>query len=352
MITKPIDTRDIDLYSLIEAICSSKPTEAELIPFIRLSVQFSLGYLRYKCKCGYRITETYPYEDKYLERMAVDAIADLFERDFSGNWIRLRAFYQPCLQEPHDPEEWISLTRKLVTNRTRQFLFQVFRDRDPATARIYRGLKRVVSGDKRLEIIDSGKGPYLTAANSMKDSHKEKQDPLLTDSLMQSLHSVFRPADTLPVLIEKLFRLCREQIGYFPDIPVSELVKCIKEYRNSFHDDMNPWKFDSPEDGILQEELEKKVESTLRQICEKIDRDYIKTGKIEPQMGDAVKKALELLIQDYMMDNIPRSYIDYIRESRPDIAPEIYHNDIRTRFEYFVRLLKNDIKEFLVTDSV
>ena len=77
--------KNLDLYKLIQMVCHSVPAEHEVTPLVRLCIRLCMGYLRYKETLGYRIRELHLNTDQD-ENIAVDAVADLFERSQSSEF--------------------------------------------------------------------------------------------------------------------------------------------------------------------------------------------------------------------------------------------------------------------------
>ena len=86
-----------NLYDCIRNICTSIPSEIEMSHFIKLCIRYSLAYLNLKQNHGYRISETNLESLTEFENIAVDSIAELFQRNTTGEFLQLRKYFFPLL---------------------------------------------------------------------------------------------------------------------------------------------------------------------------------------------------------------------------------------------------------------
>lgn len=354
MIFKNIE--NCNLSQTIPCICRGIPTESEIRPFIRICVHLAMGYLKYKSSIGYRITQSKVDTESELEDIAVDAIADLFERNDQGEFVQISRFFQPYLDEKRSEAEWMILLRRLITSRTDQALFRIFRERDPETAKLFRGIKIAVSNSQDLAIHENVQGSIIAICDRNTNPSSEIRiiDAFEWETSFQEIISGFKPADTIPVLLDKIFSQVQQKPGRPNAFCLNEIVNLIKTFRK---DRVNAERISlghsvRPIDSdLIGEEIRTQMKRILKSLFEKIDTDYLKKDKLDKVTTDGLKAALESMAEDLLNGNRPESNLTYIQSALPCIDAETYKRTLRTKFEYFVKILKTDIQGQILSKS-
>ena len=88
-----IDSLKENLTNIIQTVCSESPREPETSDLIKLCIRISYAYLKYKISIGYHICENVKEQKEELSELAVDSIAELFERNHKGQYIQLKRVY-------------------------------------------------------------------------------------------------------------------------------------------------------------------------------------------------------------------------------------------------------------------
>jgi len=348
----PSFLKEVSLENMIHQICQSVPKESEMLNFIKICIRLSYGYLRYKESRGYRIRESSKLSESKLEDVAIDAIAELFERNTYGEYVQLRRYFYPYIRENHTEEEWIVLLRRLITSRTQQALFRIFKERDPESAKIIRGIKLAVSKDPQFKIVEDFWGNVIVEVNSHSDSAipKEMTDSVELEVMMKYLFTLFRPADTIPILLQKTFTALNARFDGPPAVEIQEAVRIFRTYRKGVQvssrvkeiDDV-----DSVERHLIQDDLKKRIEKIREYLFIKLDRDYLSKGKLDERKTQGFKNALSRMTEDMMTEGSIRPNLAYIQEFLPEVTSGHYQREIRTKFEYFVKLLKTRVQEIV-----
>lgn len=348
----PSSLKEISLNNIIHEICHSVPDESEMIGFIKICIRISYGYLRYKESRGYRIRESSHLSESRLEEMAVDAIAELFERNALGEYVQLRRYFLTYLKENRAEEDWIVLLRRLLISRTEQALFRIFRERDPEYAKILRGIKLAVSKNSQFKIIENLQGNFIVKHGSHFELGRRKAftDPVETEMVMKYLFAFFRPADTIPSLLEKTFTALNTRFDDFQAIEIQEAVRILRTYRRVIQGSSKLEGMDgvfSVEKNLLQEDVKKRIQGIRKDLFQKIERDYLGKGKVDERMAQGIKNALSHMMNDMMVEGSICANLSYIQEFLPEMTKERYQREIRTKFEYLVKLLKTQVKEIV-----
>jgi len=336
------------LSARIERICRSDATERELRDFVVLCVRLACGTLRVLESRGYRIFEQRAADAGEAERIALDALADLFERNPSGEFIRLRRYFDPHLQEGLSDEECLMLLRRLVFNRTRQGVFHSFRDRDPQGAKLYRCIKLAVFKDERYETEEHLGREWICVKNAGKASRRCKVRLTEWENLKPELFCRFRPVDDTPEMLEKIFDHARSVSNGPVLVALDDAARLIREYRQILaKPESEATAVSDSEDSLLTDETGKALDLIMAGLFRKIDGSYVAKGRMDPDCAQGLKNALAGLVRDLKDGHPLYPGIHYLREHLHDAGKGARTGILQSRFEYMVKLLKKRIADDL-----
>lgn len=342
------------LCALITTVCGTSPSDMEIKPFIDTCAHIAAGYLAYKESRGYYIARSRLNRNREIESLAIDLIAELFKRDDAGTLVVLKKYFSPLLlQNPSEKSLYISL-RRLITNQIEQGLSRLFKERDPETAKIIKNIRLAAVKNSRLNLIKHNGIMYISCSSS---------EPLCTDIdysivsgiLLQAAKTVFKPADTVPVLLEKLFD-CN---GVLPRphlrLPLHTITNVIREYRQHIEYEQTVFEHASPEinghDILVYKEYSDRIRAIEKVILNKVDTAYSNRGKLDPEHIFGLKTAFGMYIQDLIDGELPENHYCYIRKALPRMSLSEYNATIRKQFEYLLKLFRGKIRSSLFSDS-
>jgi hypothetical protein len=348
MMQKSVIPSELVLGPVIQSICSGKISEKDLIPFIRFCVRLSIGYLRYKSSIGYKISESGTGSQNY-EDIAYDVLADLFERNTSGQFIRIQSYFLPYLHENLPEPEWMIILRRLVVSRTQQGLFHLFRNRDPQGAKLYRCVKLAVFRSTDYEWTEYLGREWIRRRPAGKSVKAERMQPEEWNMLKPELYALFSPQDGTPLMVQKIMEIAASHHQEDCWIALDELFYLIRGYRNllSETNGTNTERGADIPDILFRNDVEQVLDTIYSDLCKRADSTYLKKNKLDPVMVQGFKDALRSMITDLNDGHPLNTCFYYIKENMPGISEQVYKEKLRTQFEYMVKLLKNQISEKL-----
>jgi hypothetical protein len=333
---------DIDLARIVPALCDGTISDRDTAEFVRLCVRLSIATLMYLQSRGYHIFEAgggaggRGFEDK-----AADAVADLFERDGDGIYVRFRRYFTPYMESAGSHAEWLVLLRRLVTRRVQQALSRVFRERDPEGAKLHRGLKMAAVNHGRWTLDAAFGRQWIRLDHGFVRS--ETGVPrlrLLEDSRLTALAcGRFRPQDTLPVILDRLSDFLLDHPEVSDRIELKDAVKLVREFRRGTGRRAEGCPSETP----LSPDLIHAVESVREGLVRKIERDYRTRGKLDDRCSEGFRLALSDMVDDLLGGDPPGPYFEYLRVHLPDLDEARYRAELRTKFEYMAKLLKQRV---------
>jgi hypothetical protein len=332
---------DIDLSVAVPALCGGTASERDIADFARLCVRLSIATLMFLQSKGYRIFDGTGGGPSF-EDTAADAIADLFERDAEGAFVRFRRYFGPHLGKAESHAEWLVLLRRLVSRRVQQALSRVFRERDPEGARIRRGLKMAALKHGRWKLETAFGRQWIRLDHGIvRPPAGDAGRTLPEDDRLSALAcGRFNSRDTLPVLLDKLSDFFMDHPELPARLELNDAVRLVRGYRKGAGRPAES----QPSGAPLSPDLVQAVESGRDSLFRKIDKDYKAKGKLDDCSAAAFCKALSDIVDDILAGDPPGPYFEYLRVHLEGLDEERYRAELRTKFEYMAKLLKRKVE--------
>ena len=330
---------DIDLRSVIPALCEGTATERDTAGFARVCVRLSIATLMFLQSRGYRILDE-AGGGPSVEDTAADAVADLFARDAAGGYVRFRRYFGPHLGKTASNAEWLVLLRRLVSRRVQQALSRVFRERDPEGARIRRGLKIAALKHGRWKLETAFGRQWIRLDHGIVRPGTGGLSLLQDGHLSALACGRFNPRDTLPVILDKLSDFLIDHPELTVRIELNDAVRLVRGFRKGSERTDGP----QPAEPALSPDLIRAIESGRDSLFLKIERDYRDKGKLDGNEAEAFRLALSDMVEDVLAGDPPGSYFEYLRGRMKDLDEGRYRTQLRTKFEYMAKLLKRKIE--------
>lgn len=382
------------LSHLVASICNRTYKETELTEFVNLVQKISLSYLKYQEVIGKHIRWERSKNMSELDDLALDCVAGLFMRDDKGTFIQLNKYFCQHAEDIAglDDEEVMVLLRRLVIKKTKQELSRIFKERDPEGAKIVRNIKVAIKtaadfssfkemGREYIYFLSTnGKHhtngtpgsenttPHSELRNgqangqangytngkthaSLNPSYLRKAQPAIPErSLRGEYLNTFSPKDPVSAGIRKMLRVVKEDDRYQNFLPLDMVARIMRHTNLEMARDRlsSPDNGSSPLDDLKLKEIEKRKDYVLRRIEQKIQKQYVDTGKISQEKGIIYYKALAEILEDISHGKKYDSYFKHLRRYMPELTQKAYRKKERTIFEYLGKLIKKWFKEALI----
>jgi hypothetical protein len=265
--------------------------------------------------------------------LGYDCIAELFERDEQGQFIRLKTYFESVDVENSTDEELLIYLRRLVFSSVNQSLTRIYRSFDPGLGKILRNVKLVAQGIGTFSETERFGEPCLVPHLCDPLSHL----PVVELEVLQSvLSSRLQGLERIPDLLSALSRYLREQSDHSRQVPVMRLALAIRWFYASRQ--IPPEASQPAGDPFDHEDLL----SVIQASCEKIRRDEAarsQSGGVVP--GDSIGEHVEA-IQRYLVGKLEGgdhklSLFESLRSLMPGLTKERYMREHRSRLEYLAR---------------
>ncbi len=141
----------MELKPLISSIISKNPSPGSINEFIFLCRKIALVHLRRKIASGRLSLDFFRAT---LDDLALDTVADLFNRDETGKFVQLEAYFEGLSIEESSGEDLLTYTRRLVCSRVNQNLFRLYHENDPSLGKILRNVKLAVGALQNFTVVE------------------------------------------------------------------------------------------------------------------------------------------------------------------------------------------------------
>jgi hypothetical protein len=354
--------KSISLTQLVSNICVGNYCQADLLQFINLAQKISLSYLKFQELLGKRISGEQVESDGELEDLAIDCIAELFGTDGNGRFPQLKKYYEQKiaeLVEVNDAEVMV-LTRRLIIRKTKQELSRIFRERDPEGAKIVRNIKVAIRSSEKLQVYrDMGKefvfytnGAQIAEATWGRElvAHLRKDRPPIPEDLLHARFlDIYSPNDSVSTAIRKLLEFVHSLDDFQNCLPMDAIIKLLRSIKfeafreRLLNEDLEP----TPLDHLESKEIESYIGVVMNDIRQKIQDQYVDTGKLDDSRAETYYKALRDVLYDLIQKKDNSSYYRNLKFYLPELSQREYRQQERSVFEYLAKVAKREFRKHL-----
>ena len=274
-----------------------------------------------------------------LDDLALDCIADLFERAPDGSFPELQRYFEGVDIEAMDRPAAMAALRRLVFSAAGDRLFDCYRAADPSLGRVIRTVKRTVRemDDARLQRHAGRLHVCSPAVRSITQAlllSPERLEAMLTTHVADS-------ACTRD-LVRASVGVLRDTTAAF-QYPVSRLALAIRgaTVRVGDADAAAPDVVEVRSDGFRREELQRFVERSAREVQQAKRSSYVPTGKLQARRYAAYFDAIaDYLCAQYLPPGRPSLTHYEALQEHLDVTRAEYRDAHRHVFEYLLRQVR------------
>lgn len=319
------------LRSLIASVVSADPSRVKTKGFVHHCHSLACAYLQQK-----RNVSGMAREGISLEDMALDCIAELFERNAEGRFERLVEYFSTVSWQEIDDDELFAATRRLVFTAVNDRLFEHYRESDPSLSRIIRGLKRAArkSRDVRLERFNHRHWVVLAGEGDVTGNK-----PLMPPEFLEGhLAGVVREGTTLVDMLDHTAQILRAQFVYRQAVPLTPLALSVRAAMARVQEAITDDEPGSPAERpyFAEELVEESIEHTVREVQRDKRSTYVETNKVDEQTYDTYCLAIRdrLLFLYTYRDGHDATHFRMLQRYMLGLSEADYRREHRSIFEY------------------
>jgi len=333
--------------SSLATVLSNLPDRPSVETVVAHCHGVALSYLRMKRRSGALpgYLQVHPLKD-----LAIDCIADLFERDAAGHFVVLRRYYERYQQPQLSDERLQSLTRRLVFSQVNAHLFEVHRRHDPILGKIIRNVKRAVRKHERAYLERRG-GALWCCAPAAELERGQTRPQMPPEVLEQYLRASLGSGTNLRAVTDALLGLWEQQTLYERAYPVSQVALAVRTLiGHRYQAEEVARAFTPPEEQptlpepLVRRGIDEAVATTHTQL-----RPTYVSEHVDAQTYDGMLKAVHTILHGQYVthaSSVCSHHGAYCAWVRP-VSYEEYRTEHRGVLEYMVRVARKKMVERL-----
>jgi len=330
------------LKSILASLLSDTPSRTCVREFVNLCHKMALAYLRNKTKNG-RLNSALNVTS--LEDLALDCIADLFQRDARGVFIKLVAYFEAADWESKNEDELTGATRRLIFGKVNHAFCRIYREADPSLGRLLRNLKSAIKSSPLFALAQRDGEAWICL--NPEDGANASLPVMPPEFLEAHLTASLRSEADVKQVLTRLVEILRDQQTYRRSYPLTSLALIIRsafvhlhaalEHESNGHENFAP------------EEIEKLIAASVKIVKSNMHSSYVAKQKLDCATYDACFLAIrDLFAAEYVQnDGFNRSYYDYLRLHLQELTREHYQRRCRCHFEYLAKLTRQELLQNL-----
>jgi hypothetical protein len=322
------------LKPILSSLLSDAPSWLCVKDFANLCHKMAVVYLRKKDRnpafCGLS-----------LDDLASDCIADLFQRDARGVFVKLVSYFAAPAWESQSEDELLGATRRLVFSQINQALYRIYRETDPSLGKLLRNLKNAIKSSSLVALVQRQGETWicLTPENGAAASLPAMSPEFLEAHLTASLRGEADLKQVLALLVEIL----NGQHDYRKSYPLTGLALIIRAAFTHLNAALE--QESNGHDKFAAAEIEKMITASVQTVKANMHPAYVEKRKIHTDAYNLHFLAIhDMLAAEYVQnDGCSRSYFDYLRQHFELLTREEYQKLFRCHFEYLAKLTRQEL---------
>jgi hypothetical protein len=303
------------------------------------------AYLRMKVKGGRLDPDAFGVS---LDDLALDCVADFFERNPSGQFVEIDRYYGSVDAVSLSHEELLGATRRLVFSKVNEGLFRLYKENDRSLSNTIRNIKNALRYSGKLHTVVRNNELWIQLLDPVSAL---EGFPLLPSELIEAplmAHSNHR--NTLRDHLDLFADILREQESYQRQYPLVGLAVVIR----SMNIRALPTSMESSEESpdLTQEELRTFVRTSIDRTKAIMRPSYIGKGKMSAERFDLYFNCVgKILEAEYVFnDGLDLCYFDILRNQLGTLSQSQYGNHHRVYLEYLAKLTRKDFLRSVRTE--
>ena len=328
-------------YSLSRAlsiVCSSDPTRRATRRVVDLCHRMARARLHQQRRAGRLDMTILPGS---IDDLAIDGIADLFERTEAGGFPELQRYFADDDLDALSDAEAAGRLRRLVFGAVGDRLFECYRAADPSLGRIIRTVKRAVRA------IDAAalQRQYGTLHVVVHGGPLTAERPMPAARLEALLAPHVAASTCTRDLVRAGLRIVCNEPTHPSHYPVSRLAQAIRgaTVRVSDPEPSERDVVDLRTDRFQPETLQRMLAASVREVKEAKHEGYVDGGKVPPTTYEAYFDGIETYLQaQFVPPGRPwMRHHDALAEHIEGLDRDAYRSAHRSVFEYLLRTVRD-----------
>jgi hypothetical protein len=183
-----------------------------------------------------------------------------------------------------------------------------------------------------------------------RDEYLRKDCPAIPDDLLEIEFSyVQKASEPVSNAIKKLLNITSEYNQYRNYLSTEIIAKLIRNVRTEIFRDsiLSTQSVISPMEELELKEINSHLNGVMEYVTEKIESQYLSTGKITQEKANIYRNALRDVLNDLLQRRNGSSYFRHLKSYLPELTQKQYRDEERSIFEYLAKIAKREFRKKL-----
>ena len=224
------------------------------------------------------------------EDLAIDCIADTFQRDEQGRFIMLHHYFEGVDWKNCSEEELTISLRRLIFSKVNEGLFRSYRAEDPNLAKIIRNIKEAIKRNDGFSLKREREMQWIIVGNpSLSGNHL----PIVPRDILENyITAVLCDTSNTYTAVYAFKEFLRLHPYYRNAFPMSEYARVLRAcFRNREIPSSS-----THETNLSLIDVENALKKTIVYVRSKLHETYVKKGKVSRTMFETYMKALKKIL--------------------------------------------------------
>lgn len=331
----------------LASVLSDCPSPASVNHLVYVSTRMALAYLYQKARLGSLRPEHFGLT---FEDMALDSTAELFQRDDSGRFIELRAYFNSAGRAASTDAEMEIALRRIVFSKVSEGLFRRFRENDPNLGKVIRNTKDAVIALPGVRLERQGRQLWIVIGD---DDELTMETPVAPPEVIDAyVTSALGSAGQMQEAVIALVSFLEMHPYYRNGFPVSEFAKIVRSayirLGAALNDD------DHPERHFTADEVARAIDAATEAVYTKTFSTYVTKKKVDAPTFQVYLRTVRDVLESLYVHDTSSSYshFDVMATYKPALSEDEYRRTHRNRVEYMVKIARTHVSAFLLDPPV
>ncbi len=334
----------LELKPILQSVISAKPSHRAVNDVVEYCQKIANVYLQWKIKKLRYVQDFFQFS---LNDIAVDCIADLFQRDENGTLVQIKAYFDSIQIETASEEELTSHLRGLVFSRVNNSLFRLFNEADPSLGKILRNIKLAVQTLRQFEIIERfGEISFFPA----KCETLEHLPTFSRKELGLQLRNTADGNDNIPTLLAKIATLLRQQKDRSRIVSFVFIAVVIRDIYSNNEQAIHR---ESDNGEFMKQEAVEIIHYECSKLANEVKAHYLRKN-VSPELFQTYFEIIERYLVQRLFESTDGeiSLFEHLKEIFPQLTFNEFEHTHKSKLWYlsqltYQRVVKKMSKEYL-----
>ena len=277
------------------------------------------------------------------EDLAIDCIADTFQRDEQGRFVTIETYFNTFDWENASEEDLTISLRRLIFSKVNEGLFRSYRAEDPNLAKIIRNIKEAVKRNTSFTLFREREVQWIIVGN---EGAAQQHLPLAPATVLESyITSILCETSNTYTAVYAFEKFLKTHPYYRNAFPMSEYARILRAcFQN--REIPNPA---TQEINLSLIDLENALKKTIAYVQSKLHDTYVLKGKISMSMFETYIKALKKILASHFgapHESVSSQY-DALATLIPGLSKDSFQSEHRNIMQYLFKISRTRMIGYL-----